>query len=71
MYILYNYIEIKNLKDRYLLFKNVDDFSENQIKIMVEQLQLLRLTTRIRMKRIIWMISFYFTAFCIFLTYLS
>jgi hypothetical protein len=44
---------------------------ETDIKRLVEEIKLTRLETRISVKKNVGKWSFYFTAFCVFLTYAS
>ena len=47
----------------------IDDI--NQSKRMVSSMKLMRMKTRIKVKLGLWSRSFFFTAFCVLLTYLS
>ncbi|CAD8168379.1 unnamed protein product [Paramecium pentaurelia] len=70
---IYNDLEIYLLKQLYLQFaSDISHIDEpKKIKRLNDEIKLLRLNTRIKLKRNIWLYSFYFTAFCIFLSYLS
>ncbi|CAD8150413.1 unnamed protein product [Paramecium octaurelia] len=65
--------QIYLLKQLYLEFaSDISHIDEpKNIKRLNDQFKLLRLTTRIKLKRKIWLYSFYFTALCILLSYFS